>query len=78
MDAEYIFNLLCKKIDEKSYAKANENTAMVEAIATVILRCFDKNAVEELYLVNLLHFNEPNVGLWKGVKADWAMALCEE
>ena len=38
---------------------------------------FDKNALEVLYLVNLLHFNEPGVGLWKGVKADWALALHE-
>ena len=46
-------------------------------IATVILLCFDKNAVEELYLVNLLHFNEPDVGLWKEVEVDWALALRE-
>ena len=77
MDSEYVCNVSLKNIDAKPYAKSNENTAMLEVIATVILRCFDKNTVEELYLVNLLHFNEPDVGLWKGVKADWAMALRE-
>ena len=45
--------------------------------ATVILRCFDKNAVEELYLVNLLNFEDPDVGMWKGVRSDWAVALRE-
>ena len=23
----------------------------------------------------MLHFNEPDVGLWKGMKANWALAL---
>ena len=50
---------------------------MLEVIATAILRCFDKNAVEELYLVNLLHFTELDIRLWKGVKADWALDLHE-
>ena len=26
---------------------------------------------------NLLHFDDPDVGLWKGVKIDWALALHE-
>ena len=77
VDGEYVYNLLCKKIYEKPHAKANENTAMLEVIATVILRCYGKNAIEELYLVNLLHFDDPDVGLWKGVKADWALDLHE-
>ena len=44
-------------------------------IATVILRCYERNAIEELYLVKLLRFNDSNVGLWKGMKADWALAI---
>ena len=40
MDGEYVFNLLCKRIYEKPYAKAY--TAMLEVITTVILRCYDK------------------------------------
>ena len=75
MDGEYVFNLLCKKINEKPFTKANEHTSILEVIATVILRCFDKNALEELYLVNLLHFKEPDVGLWKGMEAEWKTAL---
>ena len=50
---------------------------MLEVIAKVILRCFDKNTVEDLYLAHLLHFNEADVRLWKRVKADWALALRE-
>ena len=46
MDGEYVFNLLYKRIYEKPYAKANENTAMLEVIETVILICYDKNALE--------------------------------
>ena len=36
MSVEYVHDLLCKRIYEKPYAKANENTAMLEVIATVI------------------------------------------
>ena len=54
-----------------------ESTAILEVVATVILRCFDKNTVEELYLVNLLNFEDPGVGMWKGVRFDWAVALRE-
>ena len=43
----------------------NTHTSVLEAIATGILRCFHKNALEELYLVNLLHLKKPVVGLWK-------------
>ena len=75
MDGEFVFNLLCKKINEKPFTKANEHTSILEVIATVILRCYERNAIEELYLVNLLRFNDPDVGLWKGMKADWALAL---
>ena len=48
---------------------------MVEVIATVILRCFDKNALQELYFFNLLHFKVPDVGLWKGMEANWELPL---
>ena len=33
IDGEYVFNLLCKKIYEKPYAKSNKSTAMLEVIA---------------------------------------------
>ena len=72
VDGEHVYDLLYKSIFERPYAKANESTAILEVVATVILRCFDKNAVEELYLVNLLNFEDPDVGMWKGVKSDWA------
>ena len=75
MDGEYVFNMLCKEINEKPFTKANENTSILEVIATAILRCFERSAIEELYLVNLLQFNDPDIGLWKGMKADWALAL---
>ena len=69
-------SICCVKTStEKPFTKANEHTSILEVIATVILRCFEKNAIEELYLVNLLQFNDPDVGLWKGMKADWALAL---
>ena len=77
VDGEFVYNLLCRKIYEKPNAKANENTALLEVIATVILRFYDKDAIEQLYLVNLLHFDDPDVGLWKGIQADWALALRE-
>ena len=38
MDGEYVFNMLCKKINEKPFTKANEHTSILEVIATVILR----------------------------------------
>ena len=37
VDGEYVYNLLCKRIYKKPYAKANEITAMLEVIATVIM-----------------------------------------
>ena len=70
MDGEHVFNLLFKKINKKPYTKANEHTSVLEVIATVILRCFEKSAREKIYLVNLLRFNDPDVGLPKGVRAD--------
>ena len=75
MDGEYVFNLLCKKINEKPFTKENEHTSILEVIATAILRCFERSAIAELYLVNLLQFNDPDVGLWQGMKADWALAI---
>ena len=66
-----------KSIYERPYTKANESAAILEVVATVILRCFDKNEVEELYVVNLLNFEDPDVGMWKGVRSDWAVALRE-
>ena len=77
VDGEFVYNLLCRKINEKPNAKADENTALLEVIANVILKCYNKDAIEQLYLVNLLHFEDPDVGLWKGVKCDWASALHE-
>ena len=77
MDGDNVYELLYKTIYERPYTKANEGTAILEVVATVILRCFDKNAVEELYLVNLLNFEDPDVGMWKGVRSDWAVALRE-
>ena len=52
MDGEYVSNLLCKKINEKPFTKANEHTSILEVIATVILRCFERSAIEKLYPVN--------------------------
>jgi len=77
VDGENVYELLYKSIYKRPYTKANESTAILEVVATVILRCFDKNAVEELYLVNLLNFEDPDFGMWKGVKSDWAAALHE-
>ena len=51
VDGEFVYNLLCRKINEKPNVKANAN-ALLEVIATVILRCYDKDAIEQLYLVN--------------------------
>ena len=48
MDGENVYELLYKSIDKRPYTKANEGTAILEVVATVILRCFDKSAVEEL------------------------------
>ena len=48
MDGEYVFNMLCKKINEKPFTKANEHTSILEVIAAVILRCFEKNIVQQL------------------------------
>ena len=56
VDGDNVYELLYKTIHERPYTKANEVTAILEVVATVILRCFDKNAIEELYLVNLLNF----------------------
>ena len=77
VDGDNVYELLYKTIYERPYTKANEGTTILEVVATVILRCFDKNAIEELYLVNLLNFENPDVEMWKGVKCDWAAALHE-
>ena len=45
VDGEHVYDLMCKRIYERPYAKSNETTAILEAVATVILRCFDKNAI---------------------------------
>ena len=63
MDGEFVCNLLCKNINKKQFTKANQHTSILEVIATVILRCFERNAIEELYLVNLLQFNDPELGI---------------
>jgi len=77
VDGENVYELLYKKIHERPFTKANESTTILEVVATVILRCFDKNATEELYLINLLNFEDPDVEMWKGVKCNWAAALHE-
>ena len=69
MDGEHIYIFLYKRIYVGLYAKANERTAILEAAATVILRCFDKKSIQELYLVNFLNFEEPDVGMWKRSKS---------
>ena len=73
VDGEHVYDLLYKRICERPYAQANERTAILEAVATVILRCFDKNSIEELDLVNLLNCEDPDIGMWKGVKTYWAL-----
>ena len=60
MNSEFVYNLLYKRIKGK-FAKATVNTSIIEALATVVLRCFDKDATEELYLINLLTFDSPKV-----------------
>ena len=77
VDGDNINELMYRLIYERPYTKANEGTAILEVVATVILRCFNKKAIEELYLVNLLNFENPDVEMWKGVKCDWAAALHE-
>ena len=54
-----------KKINEKKYSKALESTSLIEVLATVILRCFIKDAVEELFLINLLVFDTPELERWQ-------------
>ena len=58
MNSEFVYNLLYKSINGK-FAKATVNTSIIEALATVVLRCFEKDAIEELYLINLLSFDSP-------------------
>ena len=77
MDSEYVYNLLYKRINGK-FAKATVNTSIIEALVTVVLRCFDKDATEELYLINLLTFDSPEVDRWKGMVACWELALKEQ
>ena len=43
-----------------------------------MLRCFDKDATEELYLINLLTFDSPEVDRWKGMVVCWELALKEQ
>ena len=42
MNSESVYNLLYKRINGK-FAKATVNTSIIEALATVVLRCFDKD-----------------------------------
>ena len=63
-----------KRIDEK-HSKATEHTSILEVFATMALRCFDKDATEELYLINLLTFDSSQVDRWKGMVAFWELAL---
>ena len=48
MNSEFVYNLLYKRINGK-FAKATVNTSIIGALATVVLRCFDKDATEDLY-----------------------------
>ena len=41
----------------------------------MVLRCFDKDATEELYLINLMVFDSAEVDRWEGMVADWELAL---
>ena len=70
MNSEFVYNLLYKRINGK-FAKATVNTSIIETLATGVLRCFDKDATEELYLMNLLGFDSPDVDRWKGMVACW-------
>ena len=70
MNSEFVYKLLYKRINGK-FATDTVNTSIIEAIATVVLRCFDKDATEELYLINLLTFDSPEVDRWKGMVACW-------
>ena len=72
-----MFSTYCAKRPTRNHiaTKANEHISMLEVIATVILRCVDKNTLEDVDLVNLLYFKAPDVGLWKKMEADWALAL---
>ena len=74
MNSEFVYNLLYERIKGK-FAKATVNTSIIEALATVVLRCFDKDATEKLYLINLLTFGSPEVDRWKGMIACWELAL---
>ena len=51
MNSESVCNLLYKRINGK-FAKTTVNMSIIEALATVVLRCFDKDATKELYLIN--------------------------
>ena len=77
MNSESVYNLLFKRINGK-FAKATVNKSISEALATVGLRCFDKDATEELYLINLLAFDSPEVDRWKGMVACWESTLKEQ
>ena len=73
MNTEFVYNLLYKTIDQKSTQKLY--TCIIEAVATVVLWCFDKDAPEELYLVDLLVFNYPNADRWVGMVENWELAF---
>ena len=61
---KFLYKLLYKRIDEKKYSKATEQSSIIEVLATVVLRCFNKDATAELYLANLLVFDSPEVDRW--------------
>jgi hypothetical protein len=74
MNTEFVYNLLYKRINRKCY-KAIVNTSILEALATVVLRCFDKDAIEELYLINLLTIDSPEVDRLNCMVVCWELAL---
>ena len=43
MNSESVYNLLYKRINRK-FAKATVHTSIIEVLATVVLRCFNKDA----------------------------------
>ena len=72
---ESVYNLLYKRINAKKYAEPSDSTTLLEALATAILRCFDKDAIEELYVVSLLIFDSPDVDQWRGLVDCWQLGL---
>ena len=52
---KFVYNLLYKRINGK-FSKASEHASIIEALATGVLNAL-KDAIEELYSINLLIFS---------------------